>query len=126
MRETSVEVIEVQCAYEDAKYREHQSLEQQLGPNWKKRIFEIVLTNACSSVETQGLRGTQSRSFNRILDALDTTTNGAIRLSRADAEFLKQMLLHDQVKIGPLQVRIFCLMQEAIEQAFKHPEVKEE
>lgn len=119
MSNETVETMQVQFAYENDQYREPKSLEQQLGEHWKKRIFEIVLTNVCASVESQGLRSTQSRSYNRVLAALDATKSSMIQLSRADAEFLKHVLLHEQARVAPLQARIFCLMQDAVEQAFR-------
>lgn len=118
--------MQVQYAYPSDKYREAEQLTKQLGENWQKRIFEIVFTNVAMSVYPEGLTGLAARSFNRILSRLDIADDRYVvfELETVDAEFLRATLLHDKARVAPLQVRVFCLMQEAIEAAFKKVEVE--
>lgn len=116
--------MEIQFAYDPPLYRDTEQLEAQLGHAWRKRIFEIVVTNVCISVTRNpqsgeaGLKGTQARSFNRVLEALDASQSSHITLDKADAEFLKSMFFSDRAQVAPAQSRVFCLVQDAIEEAF--------
>lgn len=109
----------IKFAFLDHQYRDNGAIEKDLGSAWKKRIFEIVLTNVCSSLRNEGLKGPEARTYNRILDALDKAKNDHIDLIDDDAKFLRAILKHEDVKIAPLQSRIFCLMQDAIDEAFE-------
>lgn len=111
--------MNITYGFEEEKYREHESLASQLGPSWKKRIFEIILTNVCLSVEKDGLKGAQARSYNRVLEALDAAKDNTLTVDKADAEFLRAIFLSDKARVAPLQVRIFCLVQDGIEKAFR-------
>lgn len=111
--------MKVQYGFEKAKYRTDENVEEQLGQNWKKKIFEIVFNNTISNVHPHGLKGIQARSCNRILDSLDLTKDDFLELSVADAEFMKSIFFHDNATVLPGQARVFCLMQDSIESAFK-------
>ena len=111
--------MKVQYAFEKAKYRTDENVEEQLGTNWKKKVFEIVFTNTVAQVHPQGVKGPQARSCNRILDSLDLAKEDFLDLSVGDAEFLKSVFFHDNAAVIPGQTRPFCLIQDAIEAAFK-------
>lgn len=112
--------MKIQYGFETGKYRTEENIEAQLGKSWKKKIFEIVFTNTISQLHPQGLKGYQARSCNRVLDALDVTTTDFIDVSVADAEFLKGILLNENASVLPGQARVFCLLQDSIEDAFNN------
>lgn len=114
--------MQVQYGFDKAKYRTDEDVEAQLGATWKKKIFEIVFNNTISQVHPQGLKGVSARSCNRVLDALDSTTTDTLELSVADAEFVKSIFFHENASVMPGQARVFCLLQDAIEVAFKESE----
>lgn len=111
--------MKIQYGFNPKHYRE-ENLETQLGANWRKKIFEITLTNICNSVYPQGLKSIQARSFNRILNTLDQTQSETeIDISQTDAEFLKAVCFHDNASIPSAQAPVYCLILDAIDSAFK-------
>jgi hypothetical protein len=111
--------MKVQYGFDKVKYRTDEDVEAQLGASWKKKVFEIVFTNTISQVHPNGLKGPGARSCNRILDALDQSEDDFFELSVADAEFLKSIFNHENAAVMPGQARPFCLIQDAVEAAFK-------
>ena len=109
----------IQYGFDYKEYRTEEDLASQLGENWRKKIFEIVFNSVLTQLFPQGLKGPQARSHTRILDALDQTESYSIELSVADAEFLKSVFLNENASIAPAQARIFCVIQDEIEKAFK-------
>lgn len=108
----------IQYSFNDNQYRG--SAEAELGDNWKKKVFEIVLSNLITSVYPQGIRGIHARSYNRILQALDSANdNSFIDISIGDAEFLKSVVFNEAAAVPAGQVATFCLLQDSIEAAFK-------
>lgn len=111
--------MKIQYGFFKETYRTDENIEEQLGKDWKKKIFEVVFTNIISQIYPQGIKGPQARSCNRILDALDNAPEVYIKLDVADAEFVKSVFFHEQASVLPAQARVFCLLQDAIEEAFR-------
>lgn len=115
--------MKIQYAFEKAQYRTDEDVEEQLGPLWKKKVFEVVLNNILAVIYPKGLTGSQARSCNRVLDALDNAADNNLTLSVADAEFLKTVFFNEKATVPPGQSRSFCLIQDAIEIGFKQPHI---
>lgn len=112
----------IQYAFPDSAYRDNGAIAKDLGANWKKKLFEIILTNVCTSVKREGLTGADARSFNRIMDALDVTQTDSITIPAVDADFIKAIMFSDKATVIPPQARVFCLFQDAIAEAFNKKE----
>lgn len=118
--------MKIQYSFADNQYRG--SAESELGENWKKKVFEIALSNLITSVYPQGIKGIQARCYNRILLAVDSSVEKLIDISIGDAEFLKSIVFHEQAAVPAGQAAVFCLLQDEVERAFKEnqPEIIEE
>lgn len=110
--------MEVRYKFEDNVYRVEEDIESKWGDSWKKKIFEIVVSNTIAQVHPQGLKGPQARSYNRVLIQLDLAKGDCIELETADAEFLKSITFHENAAVLPGQIPVFCKIQDAIEEAF--------
>jgi len=91
-------------------------VEQTLGSNWGRIVFETVLMAVLGSVYPNGLHPRDARALSRILSAMDELPSEIDRLDvdEADLEFVRNAVLNDSAKIHPAHSRIFAAMQDAL------------
>ncbi len=91
-------------------------VEQTLGSQWGKIIFETVLMGVLNSVYPQGLHPRDARSVARVLSAIDELPVEVDRLiiEDGDFDFLKKIVQSDSAKVHPAHARIFSAMQDSI------------
>ena len=109
--------MQFKYAFDKSQYGSYDDMEQTLGANWHKRIFDVVLAGLVSSIYPNGLPAFMARQYNRILNAVDLSPDDKITVETADVEFLKSVLTSDKVSVPPAQVRIYCLLCDELSKA---------
>lgn len=85
--------------------------------NFHKRTFDAVLSNLVDTVHAKGVGGADSRSFFRILTAMDNAEGDFLELAENDYLFLKGIFNHELAKVTSQLIRIYSLQRQAIDDA---------
>lgn len=109
--------MNLEVIYPDNVYGCTESDKLQLGAEWKRRMFDIVLSEVAGSVAGGQVFPHQARSIARITNAVDLTKTDKISAETADVEFLKLVFFSENARVAPARARIFCLIQDAITNA---------
>lgn len=103
--------------FDQSKYRFIDDPNVTIGADWRRRVFESVVSNVASTVFPGGLNSPSARSLNRVLTALDVADGDFLLLEPGDIDFLKSIFFNERAAVPPLQARVFCLLQDEIQRA---------
>lgn len=83
-------------------------------------LFENIVSTCITSKYPNGLAGPKLRSYNRILNKLDSQRHEAqqsLQLETAEYELLKEIFNDETISILPGDTRLFFLYEERIQNA---------
>lgn len=79
------------------------------------RLFEELFYQALRAVNPKGLAPRDSRTVARIMEALDASTDGFLRVEQADFDLIKETFESPQATLDPGRARVLVQYLEAIE-----------
>lgn len=107
----------IRYAFDDQAYgvtKEESAKVSEINPNWKKKAFEIIVTEVASKVNPQGLEPKEARWLNRIFSKVDEAKDDTVGLSEGELETLRDLFKSKSAKVSPNQVRVFCALLDAL------------
>lgn len=84
-------------------------------------IFEGLLTGLLNQKFPEGLKGSERKSFNRILRKLDESESVSIELESAEVDLLKSVF-NEETAVPPQSVRLFSAFEAKVEAVAKEVE----
>jgi hypothetical protein len=90
---------------------EANKLYEQKGAN---EVFEVVLANLVLAKNKEGLKGSDRKTYHRILTKLDAG-EAELDLDEAEFDLIKEYFLIADIPILPSSVRLFTFYQQQIE-----------
>ena len=84
-----------------------------------KITFERFLEVGLASLYPQGLDNRTRRTYGRVLDKLDLSTDGVINLEEVEHELVSEVFVSDKTKFDVKQTRVVGLYAKAVEEAKK-------
>ena len=84
-----------------------------------KVTFERYLETGLSALYSQGLDNKTRREYARILDKLDLSSDGTIKLEESEFDIINEVFSSEKAKFDPKQTRIVTLYIKALEGAQK-------
>lgn len=107
----------VSLVFDKKKINPLEDLEQVLGSDWSKKVFESVVSNAVASVFGGHVGGVEGRILGSIFASLDASAPDRVGFERIEWEFLRDVFANPQCRTPIAQIRARLQIEAALRAA---------